>query len=237
MKKIILFAIALFVTVTSNAQGIYGKPNTINPIGKSSVGNGLLQSSATISDTEFNKTPLSTWSNIMISYNEPFYTDKDLDSGFSVGYHTSMILDRDLKLFLEYGGVASYSSYGQNTDSYDIKDTYFDVKIPANLAFRFSLSDKVSVIPYAGLNLKVGVLATSNVDYTEGEEKSKELNLYSSDDVSDSEKMNRINLGVQYGVNLTYKVVCFGIGWENDFTETYTDNKYGNFAISLGYLF
>ncbi len=249
MKKIILSLLSLLVAVSASAQ--------ISSLGKSNqgIGNGMLHSKVSITDTQYNTNNISSWNKVYLSYVMPhFGVYKELNYGVTAGYAAAFKLDKKLQLFLEYGGALSYSSYSQSEDTYvpvtnnddsneseyttyesavmKTTETYIDVKIPVNLAYRINFGGAFSIVPYWGVNLKAGIIGSRKV--TVGDEK-ESVSMYDGDKVGANDELSRINFGMQYGLNLTYKKLGIGIGRENDFTKICNDSKYYSTTVTLSY--
>lgn len=83
-------------------------------------------------------------------------------------------------------------------------DVLVNFEIPVSLTYRYNIGkSKVKVAPYFGLNLKVNAYS----DYYEDE-------------------VNRVQVGMQLGVNFDIKHFYLGLGWDKDFSPLYSYEDY-----------
>ncbi|MFI3330379.1 MAG: hypothetical protein R3Y38_01065 [Rikenellaceae bacterium] len=145
------------------------------------LSNAISQLNIEISSVEYAKNKITKWNKIIVSYVIPTL-DKDLDYGISAGYLTAFKIT-PIDFFIELGGVMTYSTYAEkytqdgeskwneDTQSYDDpelldcvnRESYFDIKVPVNLAYRINFADNFSIVPYVGVNVKCSLVSTYKV--------------------------------------------------------------------------
>lgn len=169
------------------------------------------------------------WSTFYVQYNpislEPDKGDGVDFSGFSVGFNKAFSVSQNMPFFVETGLGLQYMT----TDElqYDDEDiTFFSIKMPLNLAYKFSLNENFSIIPYAGATLRYNIIG-----------KSDDLNLYDEDDVQ--EEWKRFQFGWQVGLNAHIsKTFSVGVSYGQDFSDfVKKDIKLNTTSITIGYNF
>lgn len=190
------------------------------------------------------------WQGLRVSY-KPIVMDVkdagDLDmNGFSLDYVKAFRIGGDVPLFLETGAGFQWARYSdQETESFEgieisaeEKWTVASINVPVNLGYQCFLSDKVTLTPYVGLNVKGHVLGeisiTAKAEYEGEVEKEEEtLNLFDDEDMEE-DPCKRFILGWQIGATLTYNRFNLGVSYGSDLTEFATDTKFMTTAITLG---
>lgn len=215
------------------------------------------------------------WSRISLSYNPiKIVTDyEEADdqnaTGFSLGYTKGFSITKSLPLFVEVGinGLYAFNTIDAEDDDlldyiqeqgYDVerKTALFSLNIPINLAYKFSINDKFSIMPYLGINLKGNIIGknkfklNSSLEDTyydnekefwedfEDEFGKKDVNMFDKDEVGSKDATwKRFQMGWQIGVGLNYDKLYVGVGYGKDFTELCKKTKIATTSITLGYNF
>lgn len=104
----------------------------------------------------------------------------------------------------------------------------FSVKAPFNIMFDLKLSNQMSVLPFAGVNASLGILARA-------ENSSAHINLYSKDDMGDY-TLRRFLVGWQIGTRINYKGFYGMVSFEKSFMDAgkNLDSKLGGVNIGIG---
>ncbi len=217
---------------------------------------------------------------------ESGYDDDDFNGGFTVGYSITQQIVPKAALYIEYGVSFSQASYKENiyddeyigtysissgstgtvmqfTDiymDYEAKMKYNYLSVPINLSYCISTNGNLSIIPFAGLNLKCGLTAKATTEWIlsgdsaddlnkyssqsefwdtfedYGYERSAKLNFYKEDDLG-SDKWNRLLVGYQVGVNFSISRLLLGIKYQGDISEICSDYKYNTTSFTAGLRF
>lgn len=204
------------------------------------------------------------WQGVTASYNlgtVSFDADgaEDIDlNGFSIGYLKAFSISQSLPLFVETGLKFSYASgedkqefsgydydYGYVDVSYKQEYTYYDIQVPINLVYQFSVNDKVQVLPFTGIYLKGNIAAnvdeTLNLDTEYGSGSDEEsYDLFDKEEAQEcgyAKAWNRFNFGWQIGAKVAYNNFNAGITYGLDLNEIAKKTKMSNLSISVGYNF
>lgn len=180
------------------------------------------------------------WQGVRVSY-KPIAVDVEDDNdglnlnGFSIDYVKSFRVGGNAPLFLEIGAgiqTANYK-YKEEDEDYSVEEklTVASINIPINLAYQCFLSDKVTLTPYVGLNVKEHIMG--EYIYTYDDEKPVTVNLFDEEDM-DGEPYKRFIMGWQIGATLTYNRLSLGVSYGLDWTEFTDDSKFATTAITLG---
>lgn len=134
--------------------------------------------------------------------------------GFSFGYITGLSLTSEYPLFIETGAKLNWNhsveDFGEDEDA---KFTHMSVAIPLNLAYKFTINDRISIQPFAGLNFKFNVVATEKY----GDDK---LNLLSKDDMGSRDDRGKFfQLGGHFGLGVNLTKFYLGWEYEGDFSK------------------
>lgn len=149
-------------------------------------------------------------------------------------------------LYLQYGAGLQYTTGKIDIFSKDARFNMLSAKVPVNVMYVHTFSKfNISVMPYAGLNVRCNLLAQSKDKYEdwdeEGEEIVKITNMLSEDDM-DGDPFNRFVMGWQVGAKVAYDRYMLGIGYEGPVTSLYkiedgVRTTVGYVNISLGIKF
>lgn len=167
-----------------------------------------------------------------------------LNNGITLGYLESRHVVKGLPIFVEYGANIQYLRGKEKLAGdllfdfdYDFyyKTSIFAVNIPVNASLRLSFeNDTIAVAPFAGLNIRYD-LAGKQVVESDGTP--VDTKLFDSSENPDA--FNRLQLGLNLGVAVTYDVYTLSIGRVADFSRISKDGKgrLGVTTIAVGYAF
>ena len=146
--------------------------------------------------------------------------DKNTIMSGAINYTQAISITQSIPLFLELGLGGQFSYY--NTD---IK--YVSVKLPVNLIYDIQIPNtKISLDPYAGLNLRGNVWGESM--FSEG------VRTY----IGGYDTWTRFQIAAQAGVKVRFNNKFFiGIGYGLDFNEIVENTKVNELSISAGIVF
>jgi len=199
------------------------------------------------------------WSTIWVQYNPTTLVidTKGADdlsmTGFSIGYSKTIGLSKSTPLFLEVGAGLQYTysseTYEDEDWDYEVKVKLFSIKVPVNLTYSWQISDKFSLNPYVGLQLRYNLSGKEKreillydedaYDYYDEDELSQEYNLFDKSDMGSSDATwKRLQVGWQIGVNARFSgKFMVGLSYGSDFSEICKKVKVNTTSISLGYCF
>lgn len=201
MKKItLMLAIAMMaIATTASAQFVSG---------------GIR--SSMVADTD-------NYSRLELGYSPVTVLEKFDLTGLSLGWTKGISLTQDLPLFLEVGANVMYS-FGEK---YDIETSLLSLNVPVTVAWKFSPTESISLIPHAGLNLRGHILGTRSYD-------GEDLDLFDSDEGDGK----RFNVGGTVGLAANFNKFMVGLGYTFDFNETWEEaDKINYLTISIGLKF
>lgn len=166
------------------------------------------------------------------------YTPK----GFRAGILFGTSVSDDLPIFVEYGANFTWMHDIEDINrgvfaGGESKYTNINFAIPLNLAYKFTINDKVSVSPYAGFNFKVNALAKYKVRESLA---NYSMNLLDKDDVGGRDNRNIFQLGGQVGIGVNFQEFYLGWEYQGDFmklVEAPNGDKIKNHTnyITVGY--
>lgn len=198
MKKItLMLAVAMMaIATTASAQFVNGGSR-----------------SSMVADTE-------NYSRLELGYS-PVTVLEELDlTGLSLGWTKGISLTQGLPLFLEVGANVMYG-FGE---SYDIETSILSLNVPVTVAWKFSLTEAISLVPHAGLNLRGHLLGKMSYD-------GEDLNLFDSEEGDGK----RFNVGGTVGVAANFKKFTVGLGYTFDLNETWEEtDKLNYLTVSVG---
>lgn len=197
-----------------------------------------------------------------------FIGDEDHISlnGFAVDYIHGFSLSKTLPMFIETGLKANFgfgSVEGDSEDVYDVTLTEklqmqnISLSVPVNFAYKFGVSDNVTITPYLGLNFKLHLMGRMRMkvdmdggdpddfDMDEDDLVGDWINIFSDDEedgMGDKDATwNRFQLGWHVGAGVNFKKVYLGISYGTDFIKAFKYKKAsvnsGNLAVTVGYTF
>ncbi len=216
MKAIRLFttAIMLVATTTMYAQFV-------------NSGNGGNATSSNVNTDNYSRFEVSFASTTMEDVDDPFV-------GVSAGLLWGKSISESMPVFIEYGANLTWTARTFDYDSYyydeEEKFNFLNVAIPINLAYKFTLpsNSDVSIVPFVGVNFKVGIIAKGKETY-DGEDETYDL--YDKDEGWDA---NRFQVGMNVGIGLNFNKYYIGYKFQPDFTEFAEKTKTHTNFVTLG---
>lgn len=189
------------------------------------------------------------WSTIYLQYN-PMTFDADgegLDfTGFTLGYNKAISVSSSIPLFVEVGGAICYAYWSEDgiyDEDVEVKINMWSLKVPISLTYDWQVSNKVSILPYAGLTFRYNLIGKYKEEYSGeydcyGDESDDgDLNLFDDDDMN-GDAWKRFQIGWQIGVNAKFNnKFLVGISYGSDFSEITDDCKFKTTSITLGLCF
>ena len=210
-----------------------------------------------------------TWFSFKASYNpitfdvngnwEYVFGDELSDfNGFSGEFLVGFNVANGVPVFIETGAGFLYASnkYSDSyTDDYyeievslDLKTKITSIYVPVNIAYEFSVSDNMSVIPYAGLKARFNLSGAQDVTmrirdtysgYSETDHDS--IDMFYKREMNNfwglSDEAKRFQLGWQVGANVDLSGFLIGISYGADMGEFLKDCKFKTTSLSLGFRF
>lgn len=189
------------------------------------------------------------YNRLSVAYDAEFYTGDALlksitGNGFNVMYNHGFGLSSKIPIFLEVGVGLGYN-VGKNTQyeegNYEDKLQLSNLwlKVPVNVSYKVNLTDKISLLPYTGINFKVNALGDYKIEeYYKGEKEDEDSYSIFDDDMGGK----RFQMGWQIGVGVNISKLYVGIQYGIDFMPLVQDPDYSkikvntsNLAVSLGY--
>lgn len=214
MKRIKSIAVAAMIMVVTSASAQF---TNVRQSGSSSVIN------------------TDEWNSFWVEWNPSTFSPKRGDSesfnAFSLGLSKSFSLTSSAPLFLEAGGGVQYS-FASDFISDDIKLSMLSIKIPLSLVYKFDIpNSSVSLMPYAGFNLRFNILAKLSDDDS--------LDLFDKDDMGGSDNTwNRFQIGWQIGLKAKLgQSFLLGASYGTDFSEISEKVHINTATVSLGFTF
>lgn len=235
MKKLTLMLTVALMAIATTASAQFA--------------NSSKKSSGVAADTE-------NYNRISVAYS-PLNIEKLGLTGISAGWTKGINVMQGQPLFLEVGvnvmygfgkDDAIFGGYGDWEDWEDWEDwgyddyygdygkpkyTYLGVNIPILVTWKFAVSEKISIAPYAGVNLRGNIIMESKEEF-DGDE-------YKTDYFDSLEKggvdAKRFGLGASFGVNFDINKFSVGVGYTTDFTEFAKKTKIDYLSIAVGLKF
>lgn len=180
-----------------------------------------------------------------------FYTDNDgrpVETPVTAGalFLSFMVANAlnqfDLPLFLEYGASVYWMKYDEwhgyhlpTTDAVSEADyNILSFRIPVNLLYRFNITEKWTLTPYAGVNGSTFIFANRKSSYTDNTGKTRHFSsLLSKEDYGDY-AYNRLGLGAQGGLRVGFKDYFASVRYEKGLSRLNKDLRMDMLVMSLG---
>lgn len=147
---------------------------------------------------------------------------------FSLGFENATALPVDsFSAFITKGMVIDWFTKKQNS----VKTNIVAIKVPVNLMLELKVTDRLSLMPFAGLNGSFGIIGRSSLDDVH-------INVYSEDDMGDY-KLRRFLFGWQLGTRLDFVNSFAFVSFEKSFNDEgkYIASKRGGFNFGIGRYF
>lgn len=208
--------------------------------------------------------PTNNYYRAYVGYNSAHVNWKDygplgeimfpIKNGFTLGYLESRHVLKGLPLFVEYGANIQYLSGKEDLMNISVighnyKASIFSLNIPVNAAFRLSFeNDTIAVTPFAGLNFRYNLAGNRTDEYENplsGKVETKTTKLFDKS-TNENGAFNRFQMGVNFGVAVTYKVYTLSVSRVADIFKLANINNANYFVdkgrlgvttISFGYAF
>lgn len=148
--------------------------------------------------------------------------------GFSADYVHPISLSANVPLFLETGIGYQYSTYDAEIDI-----SMHSLNVPLNLGYVISVSEKFSMTPYIGLNLRSNLSADASYETYYGGK--KELDLFDDEDMETP--WNKFQIGLQFGFGLNLNWFYLGLGYGIDLNELGEELKLKSLTSTIGFNF
>lgn len=159
--------------------------------------------------------------------------------GFHVGANYQRLLINNVPLYLETGVYFSMKGFKDNSpveeiDEYTIeaKANPMYIQVPILLNYKFDIGKDFTIAPYAGGYYALGI--AGNYEETENGEQVGYSPLFTNED-GERALMKRSDIGINIGLNISWKKLSLNIGYE--FGQT-NDSGYNKcFTLGVGYNF
>ncbi len=153
----------------------------------------------------------SNYQRVSIGYSASFINPKwgnDLTlHGFNANYNYGLSLSESIPVYLEAGAGLIYGSTNSGS-----RCDILSIMVPVNAAYRFALSDAVSLMPYTGINFK--------------------FNVY-----DENIKPKCFQMGWQIGAGVNLKAWYVGLEYELDFIKMIKKVNTSALSVKFGYNF
>lgn len=199
------------------------------------------KSGGAVADTE-------NYNRVTVAYNA-LNIEKIGLTGISAGWLKGISLMDSKPLFLEVGANVMYGfgkddfegGYDADYDDWDDWDygdyeggskpkfTYLGVNVPVLVTYKFALSDKFTLAPYAGANLRGNIIMKAKQD-------GYKMDFFDKPEEGGVDA-KRFCVGASFGVNVDIDKWMVGIGYTTDFTEVAKKTNIDYFSITLGMKF
>lgn len=141
-------------------------------------------------------------------------------TGISLEWTKGINIASNMPLYVETGLNVMYA-FGSKSG---VDTNYLGVNVPVLLTYKITPNDTMSILPYAGLNLRGNILG----DQSDGDYKM---------DFFDDYDAKRFGVGASLGVNLDFKSLSVGLGYTFDFTEMMEGVDVNYFSVAIGWKF
>lgn len=170
--------------------------------------------------------------------------DLGLDA-ITLGYSKAISIDPKSPIFVEAGVAGQIAFHTEDDTDNDwgpvyrddeCKYTLLSLKVPVNIIYKWSVSENVNILPYAGLVAKYHLYGKLNYDH---DGKDEDLDLFDKKDMEHKDNTwNRFQLGYQIGVNIMFSSKWhLGVSYGKDFSEVIKKGKFSTTSVTLGFGF
>lgn len=190
------------------------------------------------------------WQSVYLQYNPMtlVYSNDVEDksyNGFTIGCNKAFSIAQSIPLFVEVGGALQAIFYtNDDNDNWDYKYSLVSLKAPGNLVYKWRVSDKVTLLPYVGLVMKLHIIGNRTSEYTGRstdypDEDGKTRCLFDKKDMGSKDlTWNRFQIGFQIGANVMFdKKWYLGLSYGKDFGEVVKKATFSTVSITAGYVF
>ena len=185
------------------------------------------------------------WDGVKISALQFAFDESGVDIdkiwGASFSYSKGLALSKRVPLFMESGLELQYVA-GDLIDEYEyqmslkMKGSMLSIIVPFNVAYKISLDDTFSLMPYAGAYLKGNIWGEMEVDYSYTDsygythKESNKLDLFDEDE-GDGE---RFQYGLQFGLAVCIDKYVVSLGYQKELNEVMEDTDSSAWKLSVG---
>ena len=181
----------------------------------------------------YSPTTLST--SITSNYMKNINMDSNL-TGLTFGYNKAFSVSKNIPLFVKVGGELKYS-FGKEDEEierveFDVKYSFFSVKVPTSVVYDFSITDNIDILPYAGVYFRYNVSHKEKLTLDDDDD----YYYYDSSDKFERDlfdKINRFQVGWHIGADVMFNRKFYaGVGYSSDITK-FCDDDYNDEDITL----
>lgn len=187
-------------------------------------------------------TNTAPWKGLRLSYDRSIlkYSSEadDLKQGFnglSAGYVQSFGFGSHLPLFFETGAGLSFSHHSFETSNDEVKSkvshNLLGLYIPANIVYQIDITNGVSLKPYTGIYLRLGIIGKEKYEFEIGDiSVSDSYSVYGEDGCD----WRRFQIGWQVGATLDFGTFNIGVGYGLDLNKIAPEARFGTFSVITG---
>lgn len=239
MKKLFIIAVLAFTATSVSfaqraAEYDLGKSSGEN-VGYNRIG------------LSFNNTTFSSNSDA-----EDIFDGSISTNGFGIDYIHGFSLSSSMPMFIETGANLNFNFGSKGYEGSKLLVQNFNLQIPVNYVYRFTLADNFSLAPYVGLNFKLNLATRFKETLEDGyiwdngsEEDSDWESAFDKDTMGNDGTWNRFQMGWHIGVGVQYSKLHLGLQYGTDFISAYSHSfdgykpaiNTGNLKLTLSYCF
>ncbi len=252
MKKNRLFILALAIVTTMPASAQFATTPAMDQGSQIKQQNNSLPGKIFLSYESPNFKPIDSENYYNIGFN-----------GFGFGYIYSQPLT-EIGCSIDFGAKLNFAwstledsegSYERNdtdgstiyADNYVYKSSlsYISLTTPISISYNIAMSDKLNIVPYAGINMRIGL--GGNYSYYDSDYSYSSYTDETIDDpvvidektslFSGTSSIKRFTVGYQVGVDIEFKKFFIGFCYSQDFMKLDVDSRYNNTSIRTGVKF
>lgn len=213
--KLYVSACLLACSTMASAQFVTG----------ANTNNTTQQSSTTAVVTEKND---NSWGGLKFSYKPvtwDFDGEEEDGTAFSLEFIGGSQISKDAPVCFEWGIGYQYTGY----DDDGLTLSLHSMNIPLVVGYDFDLSKNVSIMPYAGIDMKVNLGGSIEMDGYD------EIDPFDDDDWE--ETWSRFLIGWKIGADVNLGDFFMGVSYGSDFNEIQENIKLSTTSISVGFKF
>ena len=171
--------------------------------------------------------------NMKFDYGE--FSETQNPKGAELGFIHGFGLSKNIPLFLEVGGRLQFLHLNLDDweEDLDITDNFLNLSVPVVATYKFNVTDKISIAPQFGFNLKFNLVAKEKDEY-KGE--SESYSWFDEDEWGD-DAAKRFQFGLNAGVGFSFSKFYLGYRFQPDLSEFIKDVKTNANVISVGITF
>ena len=181
-----------------------------------------------------------------LKYDDGEFSETQNPKGAELGFIHGFGLSKSMPLFLEVGGRLQFLHLNEDEggdyddDDYDYYDyddeedekvsyNFLNLSVPVVATYKFNVTDKFSIAPQFGFNLKFNLVAKEKYEF-EGE--SESYSWFDEDEYDETAK--RFQFGLNAGVGFSFSKFYLGYRFQPDLSEFAKDTKTNANVITLG---